>query len=582
MEIPAFAGMTHIFKDNYMRIEEELKLIVKDSVKEFIKKRSLTLESIPDPVIETPKVEKHGDYATNIAMHLAGILKMKPRDVAEGLKEIIEQKVGIIENISIAGPGFINFFLKRTRYIDLLDDVMKGAENYGFIDVGKGERVQVEFVSANPTGPLHVGHGRNAIYGDALGNILRAAGYKVEKEYYLNDAGLQIRTLGLSVYLRVKEEEGETIEFPENCYQGHYIVDIAREVMAGKNFKALKKMSEDEAVAWCGDYAGKKILAEIKEDMSACGVEFDGYFYESTLYKRGEVESTIALLRDKGYVYDSEGAVWFKTTAFGDEKDRVLRKSSGEYTYFAADIAYHKDKLDRGISRIIDVWGADHAGHVPRMKAAIKALGYDPDKLDLVLMQLVNLIRGGEMISMSTRTATYETLKQLVDDISKDVVRYFFLMRSHNAQLDFDLELARKEGPENPVYYIQYAHARICSIFRRAREEKIIFDPALVNLDLLDLEEEAKLARFLGELPAVIKSSAESLEPHKLSFYLLELARLFQSYYAKAKGDDRYRVLDGSAARIHTKLYLLKNIEIVLKNGLKILGINAPEEMERE
>jgi len=323
-------------------------------------------------------------------------------------------------------------------------------------------------------------------------------------------------------------------------------------------------------------------LDEIRGDLKACGVELDTYFSEKTLHEGGKVDETMGALKKKGYAYESEGALWFKSTDFGDEKDRVLKKSSGDYTYFAADIAYHLNKFERGFKRLIDVWGADHGGHVLRMKAAVEALGYNPDQLDLVLIQLVNLLRRGEMVSMSTRKATYETLKSLIDDVGKDVCRYFFLMRSHNAQLDFDLELARKQSPENPVYYIQYAHARICSIFRKAKKEKIYFAPEKIDLDLLDLEEESKMARFLGEFPAVIRDSAASLEPHKVAFYLLELARMFQSYYSKAKKDDRYKVLDGPDNRIQSKLYLLKNIQIVVKNGLNVLGIDAPEEMLRE
>lgn len=565
-----------------MSIDQELKLLIKDVLKKLVDEKKIDISNLPEPVIERPRHENHGDYASNIAMVFANKLGMRPRELAEAIKIALEATESHVEKVEIAGPGFINFFLKKDRYIDILNTIFEAGEKFGQIDYGRGEKLQIEFVSANPTGPLHVGHGRGAIYGDALANVLNRAGFDVSKEYYLNDAGVQIATLGKSVYFRLKELEGETVEFPQECYQGRYIADIAHEIKESPEYGNLKKKSEDEIIKWCGKYAGDKILEEIKDDLEACGVTFDVFFSETSLHKKKEVDKAVQRLRDQGYVYEEDGAIWFRTTEFGDEKDRVLRKSSGEYTYFAADIAYHLDKFERGFDRLVDVWGADHAGHVPRMKNAVKALGYEPDKLDLILIQLVNLIRGGEMVSMSTRQATYETFRQLIDDVGKDVCRYFFLMRSHNAQLDFDLELARKQSPENPVYYIQYAHARIASIFRKAKEEGIKFNSGNINLALLNLVEETKIARFLGEFPIVIKDAAKNLEPHKIAFYLLELARIFQSYYTKAKKDDRYKVIHGNEERIQTKLYLLKNIQIVLKNGLNILGIDAPEAMLRE
>jgi arginyl-tRNA synthetase len=397
----------------------------------------------------------------------------------------------------------------------------------------------------------------------------------VTKEYYLNDAGVQMQTLGRSVWLRMQELEGKTIEFPENCYQGAYVKDIAKEVIAtGKKFK-----SDDEAIAFCGQYAGGKIHNEIVKDLADCGVTHDVYFNESELHKKDLVNKTVEFLRKRGYVYDSEGAIWFKTTAFGDEKDRVLKKSDGFFTYFAADIAYHKQKYDRGFDRIIDVWGADHAGHVPRMKSAIEAMGHNPGDFDAVLIQLVNLIRGGQLVSMSTRSAQYETLRTLLDEVGRDVCRYFFLMRSHDAQLDFDIELAKSQTMENPVYYIQYAHARISSVFAKADEAGIKLNLAKADTDLLDLPEEAALARYLSEYPEVIRESAVELAPHKISFYLLELAKKFQSYYTKGKKDERYRFLSDDAKKTAAKCYLLKNIQIVLKNGLDLLGVSAPERM---
>ena len=566
-----------------MKIELELKQIITEEVEDLAKEGEIDLKENIKVVVERPKIDTQGDYSTNVAMVAASKFRKKPRELAEALKEKIEKRGGNIEKVEIAGPGFINFFLKRGRYLEILRDVFNEKELYGHVDTGKGIRVMVEFVSANPTGPLHVGHGRGAIYGDALANIMTAAGYSVSREYYLNDTGNQMATLGRSVYLRLAGLKGEEIVFPEECYQGGYINDIASEIKGSGDFKKVEKMSEAEAVSFCGDYAAAKIFAEIKEDLRDCGVTHDIYFSEKSLHEKNEVEETIVRLKQKGYAFENEGALWFKSTDFGDEKDRVLKKSTGEYTYFAADIAYHLDKFERGYERLIDVWGADHGGHVEKMKGAMASLGYNPDNLDLVLIQLVNLIRKGEMVSMSTRAAQYETLRSLIDDVGKDVCRYFFLMRSHNAQLDFDLELAKKQSPDNPVYYIQYAHARIASIFRKAKEEaNIELDPDTINLSELDLDEEIRLAKFLGSYPGVIDEAARGLEPHKVSFYLLELARMFQSYYSKAKKDERYKVISGGVERIQTKLYLLKNIQIVLKNGLQLLGINAPEEMLRE
>jgi len=531
--------------------------------------------------ISVPRQEAHGDFATNVALALAKPAKMKPRDVAEEIVRRLPNESARLMKVEIAGPGFINFTVEPGWYLEGLKEIYEGGEKFGRSSIGGGRKVQVEFVSANPTGPLHIGHGRGAVYGDTLASVLGHAGFDVTKEYYVNDAGNQIRTLGRSVYLRIKELEGDRIEFPEDCYRGHYIVEMARDMLA--EGVDLKGQSEDEAIDMLGRLAGERILSEIKIDLAKTGVEHDTYFFESRLHKDDLVEKTIAWLREKGHVYDKEGAIWFGSTAFGDDKDRVLKKSDGSLTYFAADIAYHKDKFDRGFERIIDIWGADHAGYVGRMKAAVGALGHNAADFEAVLIQLVNLVKGGETVSMSTRQATYETLEDVRDEVGRDVCRYFFLMRSHNAQLDFDIDLAKKESAENPVYYIQYAHARIASIFRKAEEMGLeAADPKGVDMALLSLPEEPRLARFASALPGVVEECALALEPHKLAFYLLELARMFQSYYSKGRTDERYRVLADDREVAAAKLYLLKNVQIVLQNALRILGISAPQRMDRE
>lgn len=554
--------------------------LIKQSIEKCAKDGVISEVSKIDIELSVPKQESHGDFSTNVALILASRDKKNPRQLADEILKHIPQNP-MIKCTSVAGPGFINFTVDFKYYIEALNEISSAGENFGRINRGNGEKAQVEFVSANPTGPLHIGHGRGAVYGDVLANVLGFAGWNVTKEYYVNDAGNQMRTLGMSVYLRMKELGGEVVDFPKECYQGHYIVDIARELIAAQ-CPNIMCMSEEQAIAACGDYAGAKILQEIKNDLAETGVYHDVYFHENRLHTDSAVESGILFLRGRGHLYDDGGALWFKSTAFGDDKDRVLKKSDGSLTYFAADIAYHKNKYERGFRRVIDVWGADHAGYVARMKAAVAALGYDPKSFDAPLIQLVNLMRGGQVISMSTRSATYETLEDVRKEVGKDACRYFFLMRSHNAQLDFDLDLAKAQSSDNPVFYIQYAHARISSIFRKAAEAGYKVPSANeVDLSILDLPEEGRLARFMLSLPDVIDECQETLEPHKLSFYLLELARMFQSYYSQGKKDDRYKVISDDKERTLAKLYLLKNLQLVIQNCLKILGISAPEEMAR-
>lgn len=565
---------------------EKIKSIIESALNECKKAGALKLEKMPSILLEAPKNPGHGDLSTNVAMLMAKGEGAAPRKIAEAIVARIKVPSETLLSASVAGAGFVNFKVNPQLFLNILHEIYKAGEKYGQLKIGRGRKVQVEFVSANPTGPLHVGHGRGAVYGDSLARLLTAAGYKVTKEYYLNDAGVQMQTLGRSVWLRMRELQGEKVDFPENCYQGEYIKDIAKELLSLKSppYPPFIKVGEgeQEAVAFCGRYAGEKIHKEIIKDLADCGVTHDVYFNESELHKRNKVEKTVAFLMKNGEAYESEGAVWFRSTKYGDEKDRVLKKSDGFYTYFAADIAYHKEKFEKGFDRVIDVWGADHAGHVPRMKAAIQAIGIDPKNFDAVLIQLVNLMRGGQLISMSTRSAQYETLRTLLDEVGKDVCRYFFLMRSHDAQLDFDLELATKQTMDNPVYYIQYAHARISSVFAKAADSGLKFSFKKAKLEHLKLPEEISLTRTLAEYPSIIELAIGELAPHRIAYYLLELARQFQSYYTKGKKDSDYRFLTDDADKTTAKCYLLKNIQIVLKNGLVLLGLSAPDRMDSE
>jgi len=533
--------------------------------------------------ITPPKVEEYGDFSSQIALVLASMVGMSPRKIAEEIiSRITNYEKSGIESIEIAGPGFINFKISNLKHLEILDEISDAGKSFGQIDVGKNRRVQLEFVSANPTGPLHIGHGRGAVYGDVLANIMDAAGYNVSKEYYVNDAGGQIRTLGRSVMLRVMQMNGMDVDFPNECYQGNYISEIAKRLKSKMGEKLLS-MPEESAVGLCSKYAADEILNWIKDDLSKLGIEHDVYFYEKNLHEGAKIEGAIDFLRKNDYIYEKDGAIWFKSSKFGDDKDRVLKKADGSLTYFAADIAYHKDKYDRGFDRVIDVWGADHGGYVARIKASIEAMGYDSNNFDAVLIQLVSLIKSGQSVSMSTRAGMYETLESVLNDVGADVCRYFFLMRSHNAHLDFDLDLAKKESPDNPVFYIQYAHARICSIFQKASESGVTIPKrGEVDMGLLNLPEETKLAKKMLSFTDIIAECAESLEPHRLAFYVLDLARAFQSYYSKGKHDARYRVLSDDKKLTASKLYLLKNILIVLQNSLRILGISAPERMARQ
>lgn len=533
----------------------------------------LASDEFPAVHVEEPKLEAHGDFSTNFAMVSAASQKMPPRKIAEAVIAHLEAGPGWLEKTEIAGPGFINFYLKPTAWHPELSRIHTEDARYGFGDIGGGQPVQVEFVSANPTGPLHVGHGRGAAVGDTVGNILAACGYDVQKEYYINDSGRQIRTLGRSVYLRYRELCGAPVDFPADCYQGDYIREIAAAVRRSHG-DALMGPDEDAAVDLCARWAADEILAGIRSDLAAFGVSYDRWYSEQSLYDADIVAATLAEFKDQGIVYEKDDALWFRTSDFGDEKDRVVVRGNGQTTYFASDIAYHRDKYRRGFEKVIDVWGADHHGYIPRMKAAVQATGRDPQQLQIILVQLVNLLRGGVPVAMSTRAGEFVTLRDVVDEVGADAARFLFLTRHYDSPLDFDLELAKQQTNENPVYYVQYVHARISSIIRKAAERdagSADFDPDAVA-GLLEPEEIA-LIKTLGRYPETVAAAAENLEPHRITFYLMGLASAFHAYY------NRHRVLGDDPVMTRGRLCLVEAVRKVIRNGLTLLGVSAPERM---
>lgn len=528
---------------------------------------------MPEIVIEVPGHAEHGDFATNVAMQLAKPEKKAPRQIAELLVKDLENNKVLLEKVEIAGPGFINFFVRKDLWRESLKSIVAAGDNYGKGTAGKGKKVQVEFVSANPTGPLHIGHGRGAATGDAVASILSAAGFEVIREYYINDAGNQMDTLGRSVYLRYRELLGKSVEFPENCYQGDYIKDIARDLVTKFGSRYLDS-PEEESIPVFSRLGGDIILQGIKQDLEDFGVVHNTWFSEQTLFDSGKVAEAVSSMRQNGYIYENEGALWFRTTDFGDDKDRVVVRGNGVTTYFASDIAYHKEKFERGFDWVIDVWGADHHGYVPRLKGIVQGLGRSADDLKIILVQLVSLLRDGVPVAMSTRSGEFVTLKEVVDEVGRDAARYFFLMRRSDSQLDFDLELAKRQSTENPVYYVQYAHARICSIFETVTERGLVpADFLKIPLGKLESSEELSLIKFLGQFPEVVEGSALNFEPHRITYYLQELAGLFHSFYNK------HRVIGEDPELSAARLLLLKCTAQTLKNGLTLLGVSAPERM---
>ena len=533
----------------------------------------LDYQQLPDFVIEVPREKGHGDFACNIAMLLAREARMAPRKIAETIVTMINSKSHFqIEKIEVAGPGFINIFLNNSWLYDIPVLIAELEDRYGY-NPRLGQRVQVEFVSANPTGNLHMGNARGGAIGDTLANILDRAGYDVQREFYINDAGNQIEIFTDSLETRYLQLNGHDLPFPEDGYAGQDVVETVKRIIRHYG-KQLLDMSSEERRKILLDYALEEKVKYIRKTLENFGVNYEVWFSEKTLHKTGKIDEVVNYLQEKGYVYEEEDALWFKSTLFGDEKDEVIMRANGIPTYFAADIAYHKDKFERGFDWVINVWGADHHGHVARMKGAMEALGYDPDKLDILLMQLVRLYRGGNIVRMSKRTGTTVSLDELIEEVGRDAARYFFVMRSPDSHLDFDLELAKQQNQENPVYYVQYAHARICSIFRQAEAAGVRMSGiAEIDPSLLQEKEELALLRKIADFPEEISVAARTMAPQRIARYVLELAGLFHSFY------NHHRVLCQDQRLQNARLLLMHVTRITIKNSLKVLGVSSPERM---
>ncbi|MBO8156594.1 MAG: arginine--tRNA ligase [Bacillaceae bacterium] len=556
-----------------MNIVEQVEQKLKEEIVEAVVKSGLAArDEIPAVILETPKDKAHGDYATNMAMQLARIAKKAPRQIAEEIVSNFDQSKASIQKMEVAGPGFINFFLDQSYLTNLIPTILEQKERYGESDTGTGKRIQVEFVSANPTGTLHLGHARGAAFGDALSNILEKAGYDVDREYYINDAGNQIHNLAKSIEARYMQALGKDWGMPEDGYHGKDIIELGEALKKEYQDKWAEK-DEEERIAFFREYGLKFLLDRIKHDLEDYRVTFDNWFSETSLYEDGKIKEVLDKLDEKGYLYEKDGATWFKSTEFDDDKDRVLVKKDGSYTYLTPDIAYHQDKIHRGYDTMINVWGADHHGYIARMKAAIAALGYDPERLEVPIIQLVKLIQDGEVVKMSKRTGKAVTMQELIEEVGLDAVRYFFVMRSNDTHLDFDMDLAKSQSSENPVYYVQYAHARICSMLRQAKEKGLEVSADFDHSQITS-EKEIDLLKRLGEFPQVVSDAAEKRSPHKVTQYVFDLASDLHKFYNAEK------VLDlDNMERTKARIALVDAVRITLANAMKLIGVHAPEKM---
>ncbi|WP_318616954.1 arginine--tRNA ligase [Sporosarcina sp. YIM B06819] len=555
-----------------MNAVEQIQQEVKSALRAAVIAAELVEETlIPDIMLETPKSKDNGDYATNIAMQLTKLAKKPPRAIAEAILEHLDTSGTSIESIDVAGPGFMNIKLKTDYLGDVVKTVLEQGENYGRSTSGANEKIQVEFVSANPTGDLHLGHARGASLGDSLCNVLDFAGYDVAREYYINDAGNQINNLAYSIEARYFQALGLDKEMPEDGYHGKDIIGIGEELAKEFGDKFVN-VSEQERYDYFRKHGLDFELAKLKKDLADFRVSFDVWFSETSLYENGKIDVALDKLRANGHVFEEDGATWFRSTTFGDDKDRVLIKNDGTYTYLTPDIAYHEDKLFRGFDKLINIWGADHHGYIPRMKAAIEALGYGRDTLEVNVAQMVQLYKDGEKFKMSKRTGKAVTLRELVEDVGLDAVRYFFAMRSGDSQMDFDLDLAISQSNENPVYYAQYAHARISSILRQADETGL--SASVDNVSLLQAEKELELLKKIGDFPKVISDAARLRIPHRVATYIQELAASFHSFYNAEK------VLDPDNRDLsEARLALITATRTTIANALKLIGVSAPEKM---
>jgi arginyl-tRNA synthetase len=547
-------------------MKKDLVRIIGNSLKMF------GITTNPAIEVEVPPNDVYGDMATPVAMSLSKVLKKPPRKIAEELVESLKVEL-IFEKIEIAGPGFINFYFAREYLHSQMKKLLQNKSGFLRENIGNGKRVQIEFVSANPTGPLHLGHGRGAATGEALANLLQAAGFIVDREYYINDAGRQVKLLGLSVFARYQQLLGIEYPFPADGYKGAYVEEIADRIMH-ENAKQYVQKTFDEVGDVFIDYSYKKILSDIEGDLKDFGIIFNTWQSERELFQNGEVQKTIEDLRAKEFIYEKEGATWFRSTAFGDDKDRVMIKQDGEYTYFTSDIAYHRKKIEKKYDELINIWGADHHGYIPRIQAVIEALGYPKEKLKVVLVQIVSLLRGGKPVQMSKRAGEFVTLREVMDEVGADTTKFIFLTRRPDSHLDFDLDVAKAQSSENPVFYVQYANARINSIFARAGEKEISAEMLHdADFSMLSTQEELKIIKKLLNYPMIFEGAATAHEPHRITFYLQELSGMFNPYYNK------YRIVSDDRELTRARLALCEAVRITIKDGLQILGISIPEKM---
>ena len=585
-------------------MKEQIALLLNGAIEALKAEGKLPADLEPNIQVENTRDKAHGDLATNLAMTLAKPARQNPRAIAEMILQALPAST-VVDKAEIAGPGFINFFVNDAAIYSVVADVLEQTDQFGRSKPTSDDRVQVEFVSANPTGPLHVGHGRGAAYGATLADLLEAGGMNVEREYYVNDAGRQMNILAVSVFLRYLELLGDTITFPANGYQGEYIRDIAAslkatqgdalqcslddlylDVPADEPAGGDKELHIDGLIDRAQNILGAQyrtlfdagldsILGDIREDLGEFGVNYQCWFSERSLTSSGDVDEALKRLDDKGYLYEEGGNIWFKSTDFGDDKDRVVKRANGQTTYFASDIAYHMNKFERGFQTVINVWGADHHGYITRVKAAIQALGYDPERLVVKLVQFAILYRGSERVQMSTRSGSFVTLRELRDEVGNDACRFFYVTRKADQHMDFDLDLAKSESKDNPVYYIQYAHARICSVLRKLESEGMAWDQAmgLASLERLDSEAERDLVTALGKYPETVKQAAANFEPHQLANYLRDLASDYHAYY------NGHKMLIEDEALRNARITLSVAVRQVIANGLTILGVSAPEQM---
>ncbi len=568
---------------------QSMPLSLKDRLKEALIDAASDYRPLPAFEVERTKIRSHGELSANLAMLLARSQKKNPQTIAQDLVAKLEGlKLNWIQSVSVAGGGFLNFVLKPSAWQEALTGILAAGGDFGKSDAGRGRRVVVEFVSANPTGPIHIGNARGGPLGDALSSLLRAVGYNVTKEYYVNDVGGQIDRLGESILYWVDEKDNPEAPGPakdSNCYQGEYVKELAQAAFGELGEKIGESGDRSETIRVLGKFGIRTLLKQIKEDCDLMGITFDSWIHEKEILGSGKTETVLKALIAKNVTKKHEGALWLSDASNDLLNDRecVLEKSDGRPTYFANDIAYHVQKYERGYDRLINVWGSNHHGHVPRVQAAVQSLGYDPKKIETVLYQYVRVKRGNDAVKMSKRGGNFVLAREVLDEVGRDAFRFFLLMRAPESHLDFDLELAKSQSQENPVYYVQYAHARLCSIERKAAEQGVSLKEGEVpDLRHLDLPEELEMVRTLLEYPDEIFRAAQKFEPHRISFYVLEVAKMFQSYYSKAKSDDRYRVLSGDVDSIKAKLYFCRSIRHVLALGLDLLGISAPSEMRQE